>query len=112
VLGWLLWHFIIGIPLLHWWEVWTLIRVIRGLPVLNERMPIPNPKSLLFGGSAIVLQAGGLATSSKRSPMLWILPLIGVGAVLLVLFALGVFDAFWRGFAAEIGGPATRRSSP
>jgi uncharacterized membrane protein len=50
VLGWILLHLLIGIPLLAWWFVWTLVRVIRGLSLVNDGKPIPRPRSLLFGG--------------------------------------------------------------
>jgi len=52
VLGWVLAHIIIGIPLLAWWFVWTLVRVIRGLSLVNDGKRVPRPRSLLFGGSA------------------------------------------------------------
>ena len=32
-----------------WWVIWTLIRSIKGLLALNEREPIGNPQSWLFG---------------------------------------------------------------
>jgi uncharacterized membrane protein len=51
VFGWILWHFLIGIPLLAWWFVWTLVRVIRGLSLLNDGKPVPRPRSWLFGGT-------------------------------------------------------------
>ena len=47
--GWLLVYFIIGAPILIWWFVWTLVRGIRGLILLNDRRPIANPTSWLFG---------------------------------------------------------------
>lgn len=102
VIGWPLWHFIIGIPLLLWWGVWTLLRVIRGVLLLNQRKPIPNPKSLLFGGSETLAHANGVVTGSQRSPMRWILPLVCIGVVLLVLFELGMIEEFWHGFAAGL----------
>jgi uncharacterized membrane protein len=40
---------LIGIPILVWWFVWSLIRSVRGLIALNERKPIANPRSWLFG---------------------------------------------------------------
>jgi uncharacterized membrane protein len=51
-IGWMLFHLLIGIPLLAWWFVWTLVRAIRGLSLLNDGKPIPNPRSLMFGGRA------------------------------------------------------------
>jgi hypothetical protein len=38
-------------PLLAWWFVWTLVRAIRGLSLLNDAKPIPKPRSLMFGGA-------------------------------------------------------------
>jgi uncharacterized membrane protein len=49
-LGWLLSYLLVGFPLLIWWFVWTLIRVVRGMLLLNDGKPIPNPKSFLLGG--------------------------------------------------------------
>jgi uncharacterized membrane protein len=40
---------LIGIPLLAWWLVWSLIRIIKGIISLNECKPIANPRSWLFG---------------------------------------------------------------
>jgi uncharacterized membrane protein len=40
---------LIGIPLLAWWFVWSLIRIIKGIMLINERKPIANPRSWLFG---------------------------------------------------------------
>jgi len=40
---------LIGFPILLWWLVWSLIRIIRGIMLLNEGKPIANPKSWLFG---------------------------------------------------------------
>jgi uncharacterized membrane protein len=40
---------LIGIPLLVWWLVWSLIRIIKGIISVNEYKPIANPKSWLFG---------------------------------------------------------------
>jgi uncharacterized membrane protein len=39
----------IGIPILAWWFLWSLIRIIKGIVALNERRPIANPRSWLFG---------------------------------------------------------------
>ncbi len=49
VVGWLLSYLIIGIPLLIWWFVWTVIRIIKGMLLLNDGKPIPKPSSWLFG---------------------------------------------------------------
>jgi uncharacterized membrane protein len=40
---------LVGIPILAWWLVWSLIRVIKGMMSLNEGKPIANPMSWLFG---------------------------------------------------------------
>jgi uncharacterized membrane protein len=47
--GWLLLYVAIGAIILIWWFVWTLVRVIKGLILLNDRRPIANPTSWLFG---------------------------------------------------------------
>lgn len=39
----------IGGPILLWWFVWTLVRTIKGLILLNDGRPIPRPTSWLFG---------------------------------------------------------------
>jgi uncharacterized membrane protein len=49
VVGWVLVFFIIGFLVLAWWFVWSLIRNIKGLLALNERRPIPDPDSWMFG---------------------------------------------------------------
>lgn len=49
VLGYLLMAFIIGFAVLAWWAIWTLVRVIKGAIFLNDRRPIPQPASWLFG---------------------------------------------------------------
>lgn len=40
---------LIGVPLLVWWLVWSLIRIVKGSLLLNEHKPIVNPRSWLFG---------------------------------------------------------------
>ena len=40
---------LVGIPILLWWFLWSLIRIIKGVVALNERRPIANPRSWLFG---------------------------------------------------------------
>jgi uncharacterized membrane protein len=40
---------LIGIPILVWWLVWSLIRIIKGMMSLTEYKPIANPRSWLFG---------------------------------------------------------------
>ncbi|RTL50103.1 MAG: hypothetical protein EKK40_13800 [Bradyrhizobiaceae bacterium] len=39
----------VGGPILLWWFVWTLVRTIKGLILLNDGRPIPQPTSWLFG---------------------------------------------------------------
>jgi uncharacterized membrane protein len=40
---------LIGIPLLIWWFVWSLIRIVKGMVRVNEYKPIARPTSWLFG---------------------------------------------------------------
>ena len=40
---------VIGIFILLWWLIWSLIRNIKGILALNENQPIPNPQSWMFG---------------------------------------------------------------
>ncbi len=40
---------LIGIPILIWWFVWSLIRNTKGFIAVNENKPIANPRSWLFG---------------------------------------------------------------
>jgi uncharacterized membrane protein len=40
---------LIGFPILAWWLVWSLIRIIKGVVLLNAGKPIANPRSWLFG---------------------------------------------------------------
>jgi uncharacterized membrane protein len=40
---------LIGIPVLVWWLLWSLIRIIKGIILVNERRPIAKPRSWLFG---------------------------------------------------------------
>jgi uncharacterized membrane protein len=40
---------LVGIPILVWWMVWSLVRIIKGIIALNEGRPIANPRSWLFG---------------------------------------------------------------
>jgi uncharacterized membrane protein len=42
-------YFFIGAAILLWWTVWTLVRVIKGLILLNDGRAIPQPTSWLFG---------------------------------------------------------------
>jgi uncharacterized membrane protein len=40
---------LIGIPILIWWFVWSLVRTVKGLLLVSEGKPIANPGSWLFG---------------------------------------------------------------
>jgi uncharacterized membrane protein len=40
---------LIGIPILIWWFLWSLIRIIKGFIRVNEHKPIADPRSWLFG---------------------------------------------------------------
>ena len=109
-IGCLFWYFIIGVPLLLWWGAWTLVRVIRGMLLLNDGKPIPNPKSLLFGGTEDPSNeisspdgAGGVVTSSKRFERraMFVL-LVAVVVISILALELGLVEAFWRGFVAGL----------
>ncbi|SRR6266540_1786871 len=49
VVGYLLIFVLIGFVVLLWWFIWSLIRNIKGVLALNERRPIADPTSWLFG---------------------------------------------------------------
>ncbi len=40
---------LIGIPILAWWCIWSLIRIVKGMLLVIEHKPIANPGSWLFG---------------------------------------------------------------
>ena len=40
---------LIGIPVLGWWLLWSLIRIIKGFIALNDNEPIANPGCWRFG---------------------------------------------------------------
>jgi uncharacterized membrane protein len=40
---------LIGFPILVWWFIWSLIRIVKGGLLVAENKPIENPKSWLFG---------------------------------------------------------------
>jgi uncharacterized membrane protein len=40
---------LIGIPILIWWFLWSLIRLTKGFIQINEYKPIADPTSWLFG---------------------------------------------------------------
>jgi uncharacterized membrane protein len=49
VIGILLCVVLIGFLILAWWFIWSLIRIIKGIILVNEHKPIANPTSWLFG---------------------------------------------------------------
>ena len=49
VVGSILAYVIVGFAILLWWFVWSLIRIVKGLLLLNKQQPISNPSSWLFG---------------------------------------------------------------
>ena len=49
VVGSVLLFFYIGAIVWLWWTIWTLIRVIKGMILLNDGKPIALPTSWLFG---------------------------------------------------------------
>ncbi|WP_283815207.1 hypothetical protein [Bradyrhizobium sp. JYMT SZCCT0180] len=40
---------LIGLPIVAWWFIWSLIRIVKGGLLSIEHKPIANPKSWLFG---------------------------------------------------------------
>jgi uncharacterized membrane protein len=40
---------LIGIPILAWWFLWSLIRIVKGILLVSEHKSILNPTSWLFG---------------------------------------------------------------
>jgi uncharacterized membrane protein len=40
---------LVGFVVLLWWFVWSLVRNIKGLLLLNDNKPVANPTSWLFG---------------------------------------------------------------
>ena len=48
-LGFVLSIVLIGIPILLWWFLWSLIRIVKGFIRINEHKPIADPTSWLFG---------------------------------------------------------------
>ena len=49
VVGVILAFVLIGFLVLAWWFIWSLIRNIKGLLLLNENRPIADPGSWMFG---------------------------------------------------------------
>jgi uncharacterized membrane protein len=48
-IGTLLSIVLIGIPILVWWFLWSLIRIVKGILRISDRRPIVHPMSWLFG---------------------------------------------------------------
>jgi uncharacterized membrane protein len=40
---------LIGFPILAWWFIWSLIRIVKGTLLITEHKPIAHPTSWLFG---------------------------------------------------------------
>jgi uncharacterized membrane protein len=49
VIGAILTLVVVGIAVLFWWFIWSLVRNVKGLLALNENRPIANPTSWMFG---------------------------------------------------------------
>lgn len=49
VVGFALLYFYIGLIIILWWTIWTLVRIIKGAILLHDQRPIANPSSWLFG---------------------------------------------------------------
>jgi uncharacterized membrane protein len=49
VIGYLLIFVLIGFAVLLWAFIWSLVRNIKGVLALNERRPIGDPASWMFG---------------------------------------------------------------
>jgi uncharacterized membrane protein len=49
VVGTILTFVVIGIAVLFWWFVWSLVRNVKGVLALNENRPIADPGSWMFG---------------------------------------------------------------
>jgi uncharacterized membrane protein len=49
VIGVVLCFVLVGILVLLFWFVWTVVRTVKGLLALNENRPIANPTSWMFG---------------------------------------------------------------
>ena len=49
VIGGILTLVVVGIAVLFWYFIWSLVRNVKGILALNENKPIQNPKSWMFG---------------------------------------------------------------
>jgi uncharacterized membrane protein len=48
-IGIILTFVVVGILVLLWWFIWSLVRNVKGVLALNENKPIANPTSWMFG---------------------------------------------------------------
>lgn len=48
IVGFGLLYFLVGAPIILWWTIWTLVRIIKGAILLHDQRPIPQPTSWLF----------------------------------------------------------------
>jgi len=48
-IGIILTFVVVGILVLLWWFIWSLVRNVKGVLALNENKPIANPASWMFG---------------------------------------------------------------
>jgi uncharacterized membrane protein len=39
----------IGVAILIWWLIWSLVRNVKGVLALNDNKPNQNPTSWMFG---------------------------------------------------------------
>jgi uncharacterized membrane protein len=49
IIGGILTLVVVGIAVLFWYFVWSLVRNVKGIVALNDNKPIQNPKSWMFG---------------------------------------------------------------
>ncbi|RFA30518.1 hypothetical protein CAI21_05580 [Alkalilimnicola ehrlichii] len=49
VLGFILSFILIGVLVYLFWLIWTIVRCAKGLSLLNQRQPIADPESWMFG---------------------------------------------------------------
>jgi uncharacterized membrane protein len=40
---------VIGVAILIWWVIWSLVRNVKGLLALNDHKAIQDPASWMFG---------------------------------------------------------------
>jgi uncharacterized membrane protein len=40
---------LVGFPIMLWWFIWSLIRIIKGFTLIADNKPIDHPQSWLFG---------------------------------------------------------------